>query len=178
MPGHEPSAFPQPPSPPARYTDAPLPPYRHMPGVTPHPIHHPGGHRYDAPDADPSPALFRLPDEWNHCAEYLYGVDLFNAGYFWEAHESWEGAWRVAGRESRPGHFLQGLIQIAAACLKFHEGNGRGVAKLTERAADHLDPFAGGSYMGLDLDAWRRRAGRFLAGESDEYPFIVLEDPS
>ncbi len=30
---------------------------------------------------------------------FLWGLDLFNHGYYWEAHEAWEGLWQVADRD-------------------------------------------------------------------------------
>ena len=78
-----------------------------------------------------------LLDDW------LYGVDLFNRFYFWEAHEAWEGLWAVAERHGAPSLLLQGLIQIAAALLKTHMGalagacslSAEGLAKLRRAAA-------------------------------------------
>lgn len=59
---------------------------------------------------------------WAATEAYLYGVDLFNYGYWWEAHERWEACWVAAGRRTETGRFVQGLIQIAVACLKRHQG--------------------------------------------------------
>ena len=43
------------------------------------------------------------------------GIDLFNAGRFFECHEAWEQAWlRSAGADKL---FYQGMIQAAAAIL-------------------------------------------------------------
>ena len=61
------------------------------------------------------------PTMWYDCESYLYGVDLFNHAYWWEAHEAWEGPWRAAGRQSATGFFLQGLIQISVARLKWSQ---------------------------------------------------------
>ncbi|MDQ3732184.1 MAG: DUF309 domain-containing protein [Pseudomonadota bacterium] len=59
---------------------------------------------------------------WRETDAYLYGVDLFNHGYWWEAHESWEVCWVAAGRRTEIGLFVQGLIQVSVACLKRHQG--------------------------------------------------------
>lgn len=45
-------------------------------------------------------------------------MDLFNHGYFWEAHEAWEGPWQGLRRDSAPALHLQALIRMAAAALK------------------------------------------------------------
>jgi hypothetical protein len=60
------------------------------------------------------------PEDWRRLDDWLYGVDLFNAFYFWEAHEAWEGLWAACDRHDDPAVLLQGLIQIAAALLKVH----------------------------------------------------------
>lgn len=51
-------------------------------------------------------------------SDWLWGVDLFNAFFFWEAHEAWERLWIAQPRQSTPALVLQGLIQLAAALLK------------------------------------------------------------
>jgi uncharacterized protein len=30
-----------------------------------------------------------------------WGLDVFNHGYYWEAHEAWEGLWQVADLTAR-----------------------------------------------------------------------------
>ena len=62
------------------------------------------------------------PDKWHSCEEYLYGIDLFNHGYWWEAHEALEAVWAAAGRRTKTGFFVQGLIQVAVAHLKKFQG--------------------------------------------------------
>ena len=69
--------------------------------------------------------------------DYFYGVDLFNAGYWWEAHVYWERLWS----ESPAPHameFLQGLIQLSAALVKRREGSEKGEAKLINQALEKL----------------------------------------
>ena len=162
------------PDPPRRYTDIPLPAYRYRPGASPHPVTHPDGHMYPHREEEPSEAVFHLPRDWRNCREYLYGVDLFNAGFYWEAHESWESAWKIIGRTSRAGQFLQGLIQVAAALVKHREGNERGVEKLMERADQNLNEVGPEPYMGIDLPAWRVGVALSLSGQSDDAPYILL----
>ena len=97
----------------------PFPPYRHIPGVTPHPIRDPRGHSYgveEVHDAEPLP-----PEFWRQNEDYLYGVDLYNFAYWWEAHEAWEGLWHQA--EGTYRLFLQGLIQVSAAFIKHPHAN-------------------------------------------------------
>jgi hypothetical protein len=94
------------------------------------------------------------PDNWRGSEAYLYGLDLFNAGFYWEAHEAWEGLWHACGRRGTTADFLKGLIKLAAAGVKHREGQPRGVASHACRAADLFraagaDPFLGLSVAGL-----------------------------
>ncbi len=134
--------------------DRPLPPYSFVPGRFPHPVSDPQGHSFGA---DPPPAELLEPDRWQLCRAYLYGVDLFNHGYYWEAHEAWEGLWLACGRTGRTGWFLKGLIKLAAAGVKAREENLRGMkrharraAELFEQTAHELTP-ADLPFMGLRL---------------------------
>lgn len=56
------------------------------------------------------------------------GVDLFNRGHWFEAHETWEDVWHVADGERK--RFLQGLIQCAVTLEHLARGNPRGVIKV------------------------------------------------
>ena len=118
---------------PQRYTDKPLPPYSYVSGMHPHPLRDPAGHSYGAAEA-----VVRPPDEsnWRECSPYLRGVDLFNAGYYWEAHESWEAVWRGAEPRSISADFFKGLIKLAAAGVKAREGRPAGVARHARRARE------------------------------------------
>ncbi len=46
--------------------------------------------------------------------EFAWGQDLFNHGYYWEAHEAWEGLRQIANRGSPLRAFLKGLILLSA----------------------------------------------------------------
>ncbi len=60
-----------------------------------------------------SERLVPLPMTKEDWQEFLLGVELFNNGKFWRAHEAWEQVWRRHPEDSRM--FLQGLILVAAA---------------------------------------------------------------
>ena len=53
--------------------------------------------------------------------EFAWGQDLFNHGYYWEAHEAWEGIWQIANRGSPLRAFLKGLILLCATGVKIRE---------------------------------------------------------
>ena len=162
-----------------RYSQRPLPAYRYVPGLHPHPIRDPRGHSYE-----PVPTLNRHTpwsvDEWRTLDDWLYGIDLFNRFYFWEAHEAWEGLWAAVERDAAPSLMLQGLIQIAAALLKTHMGVVLGVRTLSAEGLDKLRR-AGAlqpELLGLDL---RETAARFTAYfrplERDELPSLGAHVP-
>jgi hypothetical protein len=142
---------------PPRYVPAhPLPPYAYVPGHDlPHPVNDPRGHSYsnappDAGDALNAAARFvdLPPDPASRCrvltvtlagnSDWLYAIDLFNGGWYWEAHEAWEGFWHALGRTSLEARFVQGLIHLAAAAVKIREGKPAGVSRHTQRARELL----------------------------------------
>jgi predicted metal-dependent hydrolase len=65
------------------------------------------------------------------------GIDRFNDGNFFEAHEAWEKEWRNAG-DSREKHFLQGMIMIAAALYHYLKKESAGTAKLLDKGLELL----------------------------------------
>ena len=144
------------PAPPRLVPDRPLPPYAYLPGRYPHPVRDPGGHSFASrPDEPEAPD----PARWRECGDYLYGIDLFNHGFYWEAHEAWEGLWHAFGRRGVTANYVQALINFAAAGFKARWGNVRGVranaqtaARLFASAARQLGPDSG-RYMGLDVRA-------------------------
>jgi len=113
-----------------------LPPYSYVPGHAPHPVSHPDGHMYgESMDEEVTPLN---PQQWRECGDYLYGIDLFNHGFYWEAHEAWEGTWHAAGRTGRVADFLKALIKLAAAAVKLREGVSQGALRHVRRARELL----------------------------------------
>ena len=141
---------------PPRYAPAnPLPPYAYVPGHDlPHPVTDPRGHSYHAhtkTNGVPQPlaGLSHLPpDLASRCRvlaatlaadpQWRFALDLFNGGWYWEAHEAWEGFWNALGRTTPEARFVQGLIHIAAAAVKMREGKPNGIARHTQRAWELL----------------------------------------
>src|SRR5918999_3985205 len=61
------------------------------------------------------------------------GIDLFNNGRFFEAHETWEALYQEAEKQDKP--FLEGLIQLCAACRMIEDfGEIKGPVKLIYQA--------------------------------------------
>lgn len=157
-----------------RYTDRPFPPYRFIPGHHPHPTAHPDGHSFRPPgEPEPTPP-FVPPHDWRGDESYLYGCDLYNHAYWWEAHEAWEAIWHLPPKGSAHKRYLQGIIQLAACHLKLLLGRLDGVERLIVTGREHLDAAlalsSGPRFMGIDVIALRRRV--------DAYYARVLGDPS
>ena len=70
----------------------------------------------------------------------LRGVDLFNNGHYWEAHEVWEAEW-TPDRKGPDSGFYKGLIQVAAGCLHYTRHNRRGAINKWRSAANYLRPY-------------------------------------
>jgi uncharacterized protein len=77
------------------------------------------------------------------------GVDLFNRGLYWEAHEAWEQAW-MPDRRGPDSGFYKGLIQVAAGCLHYGRRNRRGTLNKWRSGADYLRPYLP-NHQGVDL---------------------------
>jgi hypothetical protein len=144
--------------------DDPLPPYTFVPGGPwPHPISGAGGHLADAP-REPAPPI--EADAWHRSPAYLRGVRLYNAGYYWEAHEAWESLWHAHDRRGPTADVLKSLIKLAAAGVKVRQGQPRGVSTLALRAAEHLEGVVALGFprlLGLDLASLASLARRIAA---------------
>lgn len=149
-PGHEQV---QEPALPRLVPSAPLPPYSYVTGRFPHPTSDPSGHSYGH---TPTASAAVDPQQWRASRDFLLGCDLFNHGYYWEAHETWEAAWNACGRRGTPADFLKGLIKLAAAGVKVREGRPEGVARHGARAGSLFRQVRAEvprqRYLGLDLD--------------------------
>jgi hypothetical protein len=106
-----------------------FPPYAYLPGRQPHPVRDPTGHSYRV---KPMPVV---PEASLGSDVFLWGLDLFNHGYYWEAHEAWEGLWQVADRGGPSRMLFKGLILLSAAGVKIREGKHAAAARHAGRAA-------------------------------------------
>ncbi len=95
------------------------------------------------------------------------GLEAFRAGRFFEAHEEWELLWKEVEGDDKA--FLQGLIQLAAACVHIGRGNAAPATRLLELAKEKLDRF-GQEEGGINLRILRREIGAALA----EAPDVLL----
>jgi uncharacterized protein len=74
------------------------------------------------------------------------GIEHFNAGRFFQAHEAWEEGWHPAPEPERD--FWQGLTQVAVGLTHRLRGNAHGSATLLRRGALKLRHY-GEAHMGI-----------------------------
>lgn len=152
--------------------ELPWPAYAYRPGLDPHPSRDPKGHSFGAEEdltrAEPAA-------NWRESDRYCRGVDLYNHGFGWEAHEVWESMWHRPC-DSAQAEWLQALIQLAAASVQQSIDHPAGRARLCERALEHLrhvheqlPPV----YMGLEIDALRASI-RAYAADPARRPILRL----
>lgn len=140
--------------------DEPFPPYRFVPGHAPHPFNQEGGYAYGERPPNPPPCAAA---DWRENRAFLRGVDFFNRGWWWEAHEAWEGYWHaVDGRDPAQHDLMKALIQLAASALNRERGHDGGAERLLETACAALararDAAGTDRLCGLDLPALAREA--------------------
>jgi predicted metal-dependent hydrolase len=153
-----------------RYTRRAFPPYRFVPRSGPHPYRDAEGHSHGRglPEVTAFP-----PEAWRSSEDYLFGIDLYNHAYWWEAHEVLEELWHLAGHRTQQGQFLQGLIQLAAGLLhRFSEREGpfrvqvgRGIERL--RTVPSV-------YMGVPVDQLIQAFQHLPSDPHGAYPLILL----
>ena len=129
-----------------------FPSYTFVPGGPwPHPVSDPRGH---AAGRHPVPAERIVETDWSSSVDFLHALNLFNAGYYWEAHEVWERLWHAHRRTGPTAEVLKGLIKLAAAGVKVRQGQRHGVVTHCERAARQFEVVietVGETWLGLDL---------------------------
>lgn len=162
--------------------DRAFPAYAFTGSPQPHPVRDPRGHSHGVEEepADPLEA-----DSWPDNGDYLFGLDLFNHGYYWEAHEAWEGVWIAGGKKGPVAEFLKGLIKLTAAGVKARQGMPAGVEKHSEKALEHFeraseglegDRFAGFTFRELEDFARhvREHSESWISGR-EEGPRVVFD---
>jgi uncharacterized protein len=68
------------------------------------------------------------------------GIELFNSGRYWDAHEAWEHEW-MPDRKGPDAGFYKGIIQVAAGCLHYGRRNRRGAVNKWTSGARYLRPY-------------------------------------
>ena len=95
-------------------------------------------------------------DDLSAQENHRLGVQHFNAGRFFPAHEAWETAWKQS-RDTGDAEFFKGLSQLGAGYVHLLRGNRRGAVTLLRRAARRISRFPAGHH-GVDTAAVAQRA--------------------
>jgi len=110
---------------------------------------------------------------------FLNGIELFNRGEYFDAHEVWEELWMECPSAER--RFIQALIQAAVAVYHLSRGNVAGATRLFHSGRRYMEPYRP-TYMRLDVDDFWRKMEAHLApaltgGEAGPTPLIALVSP-
>ncbi len=106
-------------------------------------------------------------------AQLRRGIELFNEGEYFDAHEELEDVWRNAPAEEKK--FVQGLVQVAVGLHHYGRNNREGARSLLARAQRNLQTYPA-TYAEVNLSLLREslaRAAEILAagGEVDAQTF-------
>lgn len=108
------------------------------------------------------------------------GIELFNSGRYWDAHEVWEREWTPDRRGPDAG-FYKGLIQVAAGCLHYGRRNRRGAVNKWRTGAGYLRRYLP-AHLGVLLTPLVDAVDGYLAAMTGPgwpeltMPVITLED--
>ncbi|MBY0545996.1 MAG: DUF309 domain-containing protein [Candidatus Obscuribacterales bacterium] len=109
---------------------------------------------------------------------WLSGIELFNAGEFFECHEVLEDLWNEQVDPEK--QLTQGVLQIAVGYLHLGRDNRVGALKLLTRGLARVQPFLP-SYGGFMLDNLARAAQnsiQAIKANADTVPGAPRIEPS
>ncbi len=106
------------------------------------------------PDPIPEPQL-----DDSLLQELERAVEQFNAGRFFECHDTLEDVWH--GLRGPARNFLQGLIQVAVGFYHLGNGNQRGAESQLRKGLENLQPYSD-LYAGVDLGRLREELRRWV----------------
>lgn len=98
---------------------------------------------------------------------YLQGIEHFNAGQFFDAHEVWEEIWLRSSGDTKL--FYQMLIQAAVGLYHYERGNARGARGMYTNVTEKLERLPS-FVMSLDLIDFANQFRGFFAAliENDD----------
>ncbi|MCB0271670.1 MAG: DUF309 domain-containing protein [Bdellovibrionales bacterium] len=130
-------------------------------------------------DPTASFSIKTVPDFWFEDVVYLYAIDLFNAGFFWQAHEVWEKKWNFF-KNFHPEYadWIQSLIQVGAGMYHCRLNNTQGYQSCVDKALNHAKAYQNQKIlMGVHVEDWLETLEKQKDQEGVEtYPLIVLQD--
>jgi predicted metal-dependent hydrolase len=96
--------------------------------------------------------------------QFRRGIEEFNAGKFFECHETLEDVWHGIRGSARD--FFQGLIQISVGFYHLGNGNLKGGRSQLEKGLLRLERYPA-RFVGIDLERLRSRSADWLARVRD-----------
>lgn len=102
---------------------------------------------------------------------YLRGIECFNNGEYFAAHDLLEEVWRETADESK--RFLQGLVQLAVAMFHHTRGNAHGAKREFQFATENLSAYRG-TYLGVQAGRALSEVARALSDQAG--PPVILVD--
>ena len=106
--------------------------------------------------------------DWS-CGALAEGLQCYEGGEFFLAHEHWEGVWLQSDEPEKT--FLQALIQITAAFHHLQRENFAGTASLLRAALRRLDAFPT-AYGGIAVEELRVSTRAWLLALDREDPSL------
>lgn len=96
------------------------------------------------------------PEGWRENLAWRLGLDLFHAGFFWEAHEAWEPLWRRCPPHTAERALLRGLLQWAASGVQLAAGRMEAARRTAEKTLVTIAALqASGTVVCLGVDVSR-----------------------
>lgn len=112
----------------------PFPSYAFVPGKNPHPLKE-GGHSFASGEPHTPPMDENRPYD---SEDFLFALDLFNFGYYWETHMYLEALWNAHKRTGDLCHLFLAIIKLSAAGIKWQQASEKATTGHLERAIEHL----------------------------------------
>ena len=92
-------------------------------------------------------------NEISQSRAYLFGFELFDQGFYWEAHEVWEPVWLALPDSAQEKFFVQALIQTSNAYLKLRMEKPKAALRLCGIAREILCKCQKQKVMGCEQGA-------------------------
>lgn len=106
------------------------------------------------------------------------GIEHFNAGRFFPAHEAWETCWKQT-KGTTDAEFFKGLSQLGAGYVHLGRGNPHGAKTLMRRAAGRIALY-GEEHRGvraMELAEIARAHADRIDGATEENPEFSVDAP-
>lgn len=113
-----------------------------------------------AEDSSPDEQSSNITQSGIYPGHYLQGIEHFNAGRYFDAHEVWEEIWLRSSGDTKL--FYQMLIQAAVGLHHYERGNARGARGMHANVVDKLQRLPS-FLMSLDLRDFSHQFRGFFA---------------